>query len=70
MRGVWQALALAVVAVALSGCGMVQRKAVGMVASTLGCGALAGHIGYRPVFVVAGLLALTSVGCLARLREA
>ena len=35
MRGVWRALALAVVAVALSGCGMVQRKAVGMVASTL-----------------------------------
>jgi predicted anti-sigma-YlaC factor YlaD len=35
LRGVWRALALAVVAVALSGCGMVQRKAVGMVASTL-----------------------------------
>jgi predicted anti-sigma-YlaC factor YlaD len=32
---VWRALTLAVVAVALSGCGMVQRKAVGMVANTL-----------------------------------
>jgi predicted anti-sigma-YlaC factor YlaD len=35
LQGVWRALALAVVAAALSGCGMVQRKAVGMVANTL-----------------------------------
>jgi MFS family permease len=43
---------------------------IGMVASTLGFGALAVHIGYRAVFVIAGLLAMTSVVCLARLREA
>jgi MFS family permease len=42
---------------------------IGMVLSTLGFGALAGHIGYRGVFVLAGLLTLTSVVCLARLRE-
>jgi MFS family permease len=43
---------------------------IGMVVSTLGFGALAVYIGYRGVFVLAGLLALTSVVCLARLREA
>lgn len=35
MARVWRAVALAMVAVTLSGCGMVQRKAVGMVANTL-----------------------------------
>jgi MFS transporter, DHA1 family, multidrug resistance protein len=67
-------------ALVLDGCDLDLRGAlltyfsgsfnVGMVASTLGFGALAGYIGYRAVFVIAGLLALTSVVCLARLREA
>jgi predicted anti-sigma-YlaC factor YlaD len=35
LAGVWRSAALAAFAVAVSGCGMVQRKAVGMVASTL-----------------------------------
>lgn len=43
---------------------------VGMVASTLGFGALAHVIGYRWVFVVAGLLSLSSLPLLARTRPA
>ena len=35
MAGVWRLVALVSVAAALSGCGLIQRRAVGMVASTL-----------------------------------
>jgi MFS family permease len=43
---------------------------IGMVVSTLGFGALAHGVGYRGVFVVAGVLSLSSIVCLVRLREA
>ncbi len=43
---------------------------VGMVASTLGFGALASVIGYRWIFVVAGALSLSALPFLARTRPA
>jgi MFS family permease len=43
---------------------------VGMVASTLGFGALAHVIGYRWVFVLAGTLSLSALPLLARRRPA
>ncbi|HTV23966.1 MAG TPA: MFS transporter [Polyangiaceae bacterium] len=39
---------------------------LGIVIATLGLGALAGHIGYRPVFVVASALTFTALPVLAR----
>jgi MFS family permease len=42
---------------------------IGMVVSTLGFGTLARGIGYRGVFVLAGVLSLSSIVCLVRLRE-
>lgn len=39
---------------------------LGIVIATLGLGALAGRIGYRPVFVVAGAITFTAVPVLAR----
>jgi MFS family permease len=39
---------------------------LGVVLATLGFGALAGSIGYRPVFVVAGLVTLSALPVLAR----
>lgn len=42
---------------------------VGMVLSTLGFGALADWVGYRPVFVIAAALAVSAVPILARARR-
>lgn len=43
---------------------------VGMVLSTFGFGILAGWVGYRPVFALAGSLALSAVLVIARLHKA
>jgi MFS family permease len=43
---------------------------VGMVLSTLGFGLIAGWTGYRPVFLLAGLLVASSVPLLVRLQRA